>query len=199
MMPNGSAILSLVSSIGASMCCLTPVLTVVSGASGIASYAAWMEPARPYLIGQTICLLPFAWYQKLKPKQKDNCSCEVPKKSKFLQSNIFLGLMTAITVLVLTFPLYARIFYPAPKTVMVSGLQQINATKQVQFCVKGMGCADCEPEVETAVSKLSGIHYVKASCKKKNTVVTYDSTLTNTDAIREAINSTGYTVQTIKQ
>lgn len=58
-----------------------------------------------------------------------------------------------------------------------------------------MGCASCEPEVETTVGKLSGVRSVKASCVKKNTVVLFDSTQTSAIAIRQAINSTGYTVQ----
>lgn len=198
-MSKGSALLSLLSSIGASLCCITPLLTLISGVSGMASYVTWVEPARPYLIGLTVSLLAVAWYQKLRPRQKEDCGCEVPKKSPFLQSALFLGLMTMFTVLFLSFPLYARIFYRAPKAAVISAAQQTGSIKQVEFFVKGMGCADCEPEVEAAVSKLSGVYYVKASCKKKNAVVAYDSTLTNTEAIRQAINSTGYTVQSIKQ
>lgn len=59
----------------------------------------------------------------------------------------------------------------------------------------GLGCADCEPEVETVVGKLSGVRSVKASCVKKNTVLLFDSSRVSADAIRQTINSTGYTVQ----
>jgi copper chaperone CopZ len=61
-----------------------------------------------------------------------------------------------------------------------------------------MGCASCEPAVETAVGKLSGIYEVKASALKKNTVVKFDPAQTSIEAIRKAINSTGYTVQNVK-
>jgi copper chaperone CopZ len=61
-----------------------------------------------------------------------------------------------------------------------------------------MGCASCEPKVEAAVEKLSGIHTVKASAVQKNTVVQFEPNQTNIEAIREAINSTGYTVQDVK-
>ncbi|HWJ29225.1 MAG TPA: mercuric transporter MerT family protein, partial [Flavisolibacter sp.] len=111
-MSKGSALLSLVSAIGASLCCIAPVLALLSGASGIASRLVWIEPARPYLICLAVLLLAFAWYQKLRVRQKDNCGCAVPKKRSFLPSTLFLGLMTGISVLVLTFPLYARVFYP---------------------------------------------------------------------------------------
>src|SRR5690625_7732599 len=56
------------SAVAASLCCITPVLALISGASGVASTFSWMEPARPYLIGITVLVLGFAWYQKLKPR-----------------------------------------------------------------------------------------------------------------------------------
>lgn len=56
----------LISAIAASLCCITPVLALVAGSSGIAAGFSWLEPARPYLIGITILVLGFAWYQKLK-------------------------------------------------------------------------------------------------------------------------------------
>lgn len=42
------------SAVAASLCCITPVLALISGASGVASTFSWMEPARPYLIGITV-------------------------------------------------------------------------------------------------------------------------------------------------
>ena len=38
------------SAVAASLCCITPVLALISGASGVASTFSWMEPARPYLV-----------------------------------------------------------------------------------------------------------------------------------------------------
>ncbi|HBQ61761.1 MAG TPA: heavy metal transporter, partial [Balneolaceae bacterium] len=35
----------------ASLCCITPVLAVLAGTSGIASTFSFMDPFRPYLIG----------------------------------------------------------------------------------------------------------------------------------------------------
>ncbi len=61
---------SIIAAIGASLCCITPVLALISGVSGIASTFSWLEPLRPYLIGITVLVLAFAWYQKLKPKKE---------------------------------------------------------------------------------------------------------------------------------
>ena len=59
----------LLTAIAASLCCITPVLALVAGTSGLASTFSWLEPYRPYLIGLTILVLGFAWYQKLKDRK----------------------------------------------------------------------------------------------------------------------------------
>jgi hypothetical protein len=59
----------LLAAITASLCCITPVLALIAGTSGIASTFSWIEPFRPYLIGLTILVLGFACYQKLKPQK----------------------------------------------------------------------------------------------------------------------------------
>ena len=61
--------------IAASLCCITPVIALIAGSGSIASSFSWLAPARPYLIGLTIAVLGFAWYQKLKPQPVDECGC----------------------------------------------------------------------------------------------------------------------------
>jgi len=61
----------LLTAIAASLCCITPVLALIAGTSGLASTFSWLEPFRPYFIGLTILVLGFAWYQKLLPKKKN--------------------------------------------------------------------------------------------------------------------------------
>ena len=51
----------LLTAFAASLCCITPVLALVAGTSGLASRFSWLEPARPYFNGLTILGLGFAW------------------------------------------------------------------------------------------------------------------------------------------
>ena len=76
----------LLTAIAASLCCITPVLALIAGTSGLASTFSWLEPFRPYFIGLTILVLGFAWYQKLKPKKQIDCNCETEEKPKFIQA-----------------------------------------------------------------------------------------------------------------
>ena len=105
----------LLTAFAASLCCITQVLALVAGTSRIASTFSWLEPARPYFIGLTILVLGFAWYQKLKPKKQIDCNCETEEKPKFIQSKMFLGIVTAFAIVMLAFPYYAHIFIPRQK------------------------------------------------------------------------------------
>ena len=109
------------SAFAASLCCITPVLAFLSGASGLASAFSWMEPARPWLIALSVGLLGFAWYQKLKPRTaaEIQCACEEERKAPFLQSKAFLGIVTVLAALMMAFPWYGSLIYPENQTTMV--------------------------------------------------------------------------------
>merc|ERR1711916_15172 len=87
------------------------------GTSGIASTFSWIEPFRPYLVGLSILVLGFAWYQKLKPQKEIDCECETDDlpagkagRPKFIQSKTFLGIVTLLAIIMLAFPYYSGIF-----------------------------------------------------------------------------------------
>jgi len=183
---------SILSAIAASLCCITPLLALISGATGAASTFSWMEPLRPYLIAITILVLAFAWYQLLKPKSKEDidCNCEEDGKTPFLQTQLFLGLVTVFSFLMLTFPYYSNIFYPTNnKTVIIENKADV-LTKE--FKIEGMTCTGCEEHVNLKVNELEGIVNVNTSYEKGNTVIEYDKTKTNEIELEKAINSTGY-------
>lgn len=196
------------SAVAASLCCITPVLALISGASGVASTFSWMEPARPYLIGITVLVLGFAWYQKLIPiaigtrtAEEIQCDCEeddLPAgkagKKPFMQTKTFLGIVTVFAALMLTFPNYAHIFYPSndKKEVLIVNASDIQT---VTFDVKGMTCNSCASHVENDVNKLPGIVKVNASYEEATAKVEFDQTKVSLAQIEEAINGTGYKVE----
>jgi len=182
----------LLTAIAASLCCITPVLALIAGTSGLASTFSWLEPFRPYFIGFTILVLGFAWYQKFKPKNKFDCNCETDEKPKFIQSKTFLGIVTAFAVMMLAFPYYAYFFYPkTEKQVIVVDKSDI---RTVEFNIRGMTCTSCEEHINHEVKKLSGIINSIASYKYGNAFIEFDNSKTSTVEIEKAINSTGYLV-----
>ena|SRR3989304_5602843 len=192
---------SILSAIAASLCCITPVLALISGAGGIASSFSWLEPARPYLIGITVLVLAFAWYQKLKLRKQEEiqCACEPARRSggeeerpSFWQSKKFLGIVTMFAFLMMAFPYYGHIFYPkADKEIVVVSADNI---LEVKFNVSGMTCASCEEHVKHAVNQLTGIVSVSADANAGIASIKFDNSKTNKGDITKAIDATGYKV-----
>ena len=192
---NKIAGVGLLTAIAASLCCITPVIALVAGTSGMASTFSWMEPARPYLIGFTILTLGFAWYQKLKPQKEVDCNCDTDEKKSFMQSKLFLVIITVFAAVMLTFPYYSHVFYDNE----VSGTS-INAehAQKSEFTIDGMTCESCEEHVTHEILQLEGIGTVDVSYDKGNAVVEFDKNKTNEDEITKAINATGYRVTNTK-
>lgn len=189
--------MGIITAIAASLCCVTPVLALIAGTSGVASTFSWIEPLRPYLIGLTILVLVFAWYQKLKHQKEIECKCETDQKPKFIQSITFLGIITAFVIIILAFPYYSGIFYPnTEKQIIVVDKSDI---KTVEFKISGMTCASCEEHVNHEVNKLNGIVNSKASYENGNAIIEFDKTRTNEKEIEKAINTTGYKVNNKKE
>ena len=177
--------------IAASLCCIAPVLAFVAGIGGMASTFSWLEPFRPYLIGSTILVLGFAWYQKLKPKKDIDCDCD-EETVPFMQTRTFLAIVTVFAGLMLAFPYYSSVFYPDTPTSNIV-VNQDNL-KKVEFSISGMTCTGCEEHITHAIIVLDGIQSVNASYEKENAIVHFDETKTSKAAIAEAINSTGYKI-----
>lgn len=188
-------ITGLFAAMAASLCCITPILALVGGASGLASSFSWIEPYRPYLMGLTIAVFAWAWYQKLKPKKQVDCDCGPENKISFLHTKSFLAIVTVISILLLTFPFYAKLFYPKPKQIKVFIGYKINI-EQATFKIKGMTCESCTENVNNEISKVNGVITFSTSYKEAASTVKFDKSKTSPDSIASAINRTGYKVIT---
>ena len=185
--------MGVVTSIAASLCCITPVLALIAGTSGLASSFSWLEPARPYLIGVTILVIGFAWYQKLKPKKEIDCECDEDQKISFWQSKKFLAIVTFFATLMLAFPYYSGIFFPSNE------MKSINTNNsdivEAILTIEGMTCAGCEYSVNHAINTQLGIIESDVSYESGKAIVKFDKTKTSVEQLTKAIEKeTGYTV-----
>lgn len=187
----------LLTAIAASLCCITPVLALIAGTSGLASTFSWLEPFRPYFIGLTILVLGFAWYQKLKPQKQVDCNCDTTEKTPFIQTKKFLGIVTIFAGLMLAFPMYASVFFP--KTTNQTIVTDKSNIQTAEFTINGMTCSGCEVHVNHEVNKLTGIVKTTVSYENGNAIIEFDQTQTNIDEIEKAIEKTGYSVTDKKE
>ena len=73
--------------------------------------------------------------------------------------------------------------------------QAADVSKKACFDVEGMTCSACTVTLKAAVKKLGGISSVSASVEKKSAIVEFDPKRTDADAIKKAIDSTGYSAK----
>ena len=195
---NKVASAGVLTAVVSSLCCITPVFALISGTSGIAATFSWMEPYRPFLVGLTILVLAFAWYQKLRPRTAEEiaCACEDDKPS-FWQSRSFLSIVTVFAAVMLSFPSYAHMFYPENETAIV--LTPTSQVQTISFQIEGMTCSGCEAHVKHAAAEVDGVIETVASHADGTAKVEFDASKTNKEDIIAAIKTTGYKVIPVEE
>ena len=188
----------LLTAFAASLCCIIPVLAIIAGTSGIASYISWLEPLRPYFICLTIVVLAYAWYQKIKQPSPTDCNCETNSKPYFMQSKTFLSIVTALAFSILTFPNYAKVFYPTTEKKTTQVDKDKSKIQTAEFKITGMTCAACENHLSREINKVAGILNLKVSYANSNAIVEFDKSKINMEQVQKAIIATGYKVSKTK-
>ncbi len=96
---------TVVTAVGASLCCIVPVAVVLLGV-GSAALGAQLEPVRPFFLGLTLLLVGIAFYQVYGPNK--DCapgqSCAVPEGQR--RQRIIVWVAAILSALVAAFPYY---------------------------------------------------------------------------------------------
>lgn len=70
--------------------------------------------------------------------------------------------------------------------------------KSIEIQTKGMTCTGCENTIKSKVKKVDGVKDVIADFKSNVVKASFDPAKTNPEAIKEAITSAGYQVESVK-
>ncbi|MDF1877073.1 cation transporter, partial [Sulfurimonas sp. SAG-AH-194-L11] len=151
-----------------------------------------MEPFRPFLIGLTVLVLAYAWWDKLKPaKEGIDCACDADENGKvsFWHTQTFLAIITIFSAVMLSFPYWGD-------RLISSNTQAVQIEKQnlqkIEISIEGMTCKACEATIEKVVLESGAIGSVKASSKSKNAIISFDKSKTDVQTIAKVIATTGY-------
>ena len=190
--PLVSGVGAVFTAIAASLCCITPLLAVVAGTGGIASTFTWLEPLRPFLIGMTLLVLGFAWFQKFKSRKTlvADCACE-PEKPHFFQSKIFLSIATVVSILMLGFPYYSQMISPN-RIATVTSVENTTG-KSVELTITGMDCQPCAKGIEASLASINGVYQATVNYSENRAILRYNPQLVSSTEFIEQIKQSGYT------
>lgn len=188
---KASVFLTVLTSASASLCCIVPLLGIVGSSGSLMASISWLEPYRSFFIAGTFLFLGLAWYQAIRSPKVDDCGCE--RHPSFFQSRKFLGIVTVLSLLLISFPSYSRLLMQSQQP--INSIADQEKTRKIKLSVSGMTCASCEHHIESEVIKLSGVSSVWASYAEKSTIVEFNPGKTDKSKIIAAINKTGYKVE----
>ncbi len=98
--------------IGASLCCVGPLVLVTLGIGGAwVSNLSKLEPLRPVFIVATLGLVAWAWHKLYRTPEVCELGklCADPKVRQ--RQRLIFWVVSAVLTLLLTFPWYASLFY----------------------------------------------------------------------------------------
>ncbi|MDQ3686261.1 MAG: mercuric transporter MerT family protein [Acidobacteriota bacterium] len=194
---------SIFAAIGASICCVGPVLFALLGLGAFGASSLFLS-LRPYLLAVAVLAIAFGFYRAY--FRREACApgeaCATKPVSR--AGRTFLWVST-VAVLAFAFsPYYAGTLArrmtsgtAAPGTMPYVAASQ-PAVAQATFKVSGMTCAGCEATIRLALEQTPGVRRAEVSYDRGEAVVEYDQNATTLDKLRDAINRTGYTVESAR-
>lgn len=187
-----TAVGSVVAVIGASLCCIGPLMALLLGAGGLAA-AAGLEKWRPLFLGVTFALLVAAWYLMYRKPKGEGCvqgpACEA--KGRGTASRRVVWLATVVAIGLAALPLYAGVLARLLQPGRPAGSAPANGAA-LRVRITSMDCAACAVSIERMLAKAEGVARAKVSFKTKEAVIEYDPARISPDKIVEVIKETGF-------
>ena len=180
--------------IAASLCCILPILTAVTGLGVLATGAA-LEKYRPYFLGTTGLLLAGGFviaYHDHRKACKPGSICATKPMSRW--NFVALGTVAALVIGLAAFPYYSGavahtlVGSPSPSTVGAAALAKVT------FVIPDMNCPVCEVSLAATFQKLPGVTHAKLDVDHRKAFVTYDPGSQNIDALQKVISDAGFHV-----
>ncbi|VAV85865.1 putative mercuric transport protein [hydrothermal vent metagenome] len=189
-----STVAALFSAVSLKLCCWGPLLlTGVIGISGSSVYFSWLTILKPYLLALAFLSLGFAFYQVYKKKKQDDCGFCETKKVSFFKSKLYVWLVAVFVVVMTLVSYYPQLFHKTTNNNAV--LVDKSNSQIIKFNIDGMVCNGCEETINHSVKKIEGILQVNTSHKEGTSIIEFDTTRTDSESIKEVIQSKGYVVK----
>ena len=100
---------SVIAAVGASACCLGPVVLSALGAGAVGAAAVKLEPLRPVFLAITAALLGTAFFFTYRRHSADQCAVDgscAPSSTRAAKAVLWLAVI--VVILLVTFPYYVN-------------------------------------------------------------------------------------------
>ena len=186
---------SLLAAIGASLCCILPIVFALGGFA-IVGASALFESLRPYLLAATFALLGVGFYLAYrKPAEECEPGSVCARPGLFRMGRGAVWIAAAFAAAFAAFPLYSG---PAANLLLKPGngsaspVSNARAIRRVAFAIHGMDCPACAQSVESKLSALRGVKSARVSYKPGRAQVEYDAGAISPQQLRQAVNQAGF-------
>lgn len=184
---------SIVAAIGASLCCILPIVAAVSGAGALAAGAAF-EKWRPWLLGVTGVLLAGGFllaYRDHRKACKPGSLCATRPMSRW--NFLALAVVALLVIGLAAFPYYSG---TAAQTVIWHGGQTVSAGSAAHvtaaFRIPDMDCPACAVSLSAGFRRLPGVADAKVDYGTRRAVVTYDPAVQSPAALKKVVTEAGF-------
>lgn len=172
---------ALVAALGASFCCLGPLLAAALGLGGLA-WASHLHSWRPLLALLALGLLTWGWVESRRHRQVGEACCQLPGSGRQ-------GWWVALVVLVLLLiPLWIG-------KRLGGAAGSVSSAHTAVLAVQGVSCAACAAAIEQGLSAHEGVGAVSVSRDRRRVEVSYDPARTNPQQLAKLLQGMGYPAQ----
>lgn len=188
--PKWGLIGAITAAVGASICCLGPLVLIGLGFSG-----AWIgglssfERYRPLFMLGTFGFLAYAFYKVYSNPKGGNCEtgsyCANPKADKINRIALW-----GVTIVIIGM-LIAPSIIGAPASKAQETISTV-PTLQIVLNVEGMTCAACSVTVTKSLERLDGVQKADVTMAPPEAVVIYDPAKVTIEQLTEATKNVRY-------
>ncbi len=185
--PKWGLVGAVAAAVGASVCCLGPLLLLALGVGGawIANLTA-MEKYRPIWMAATLLFLGLAFARVYRKPKEDTCavgsSCP-PNAGR--RNKVLLWIVAALVLGLLALP------YAIPYA-FAGEPEKPTATRQIVLSVRNMTCSACTVTVSKSLTRVGGVKDAKVTLDPPKAVVTYDPAKVVPERVTEATTRAGF-------
>ena len=181
---------SILAAIGASLCCIGPLLGVLTGVGALSVFSRF-DAARPYLLVLSVALLSAGLYWAWR-KWQTGCAPGGNCKAKLAKTSLVLVIPILAVAAAASFPYYSSGWLGGASPRLAAEAAPAGRSTTVRFQISGMTCESCASGMAASFRNLPSVKDAVVEYPSGNTSVTYDPAKVSLDQLAALVREAGY-------